>query len=386
LKSISLGPHLVDLANIERILNRSLTYDELINLSGDRFDDIRRILQRSLTYEELIDLLNGNDEKIKQLIEEKLDFDKEMELKELPINRIRYFENILERKLSLNELLRFAEDRFEPLSRLLSDVMKPEQILDLASGRYDKIETFFNRLLTTKEKYELDKSILQVHTKYPTSLDEIEYIIQRRLSEGELRNLVGDEYQEIEKRLGKALTEKQLRNILHGDDDLLNGSKRKYEDNRTRTRKIVNRLIEKLDEDYREHEKESTIKKSLKSSSSRSSPIQEKQSNVEFHQTTNDLLEQLADDVRKHTIVTPRDHLETKEQAASDKEITHSGQRESIKAFESITRMVEHIADEEHIEEMTTVNDAIDKFQEELPKTGILLSYVQLISSFFFLH
>jgi hypothetical protein len=67
---LSLGPHLVDLTNIERILDRSLTLDELINLAGDRFDEIHGI-------------------------EEELDRKKEMELKELPINRIRDFENIL---------------------------------------------------------------------------------------------------------------------------------------------------------------------------------------------------------------------------------------------------------------------------------------------------
>ncbi|CAF3325984.1 unnamed protein product, partial [Rotaria sp. Silwood2] len=38
------------------------------------------------------------------------------------------------RKLSPHELLRFAENRFEPLPRLLSSVMKAEQILDLAAG------------------------------------------------------------------------------------------------------------------------------------------------------------------------------------------------------------------------------------------------------------
>jgi len=92
---LSLGPHLVDLTNIERILDRSLTLEELINLAGDRFDEIREILQRSFTQEELTDLLNGNYEKIRIIIEDELDRKKEMELKELPINRIRNFENIL---------------------------------------------------------------------------------------------------------------------------------------------------------------------------------------------------------------------------------------------------------------------------------------------------
>jgi hypothetical protein len=67
----------------------------LINLAGDRFDEIRVILQRSFKHEELIDLLNGNYEKIRKLIDEELDRQKEEELKELPITRIQYFENIL---------------------------------------------------------------------------------------------------------------------------------------------------------------------------------------------------------------------------------------------------------------------------------------------------
>ena len=67
----------------------------MIRLSGDRFDHLCRKLQRPLTEEELIDLLNGNDEKIKSIIEDKLNREKEIQLKELPINRIRYFETIL---------------------------------------------------------------------------------------------------------------------------------------------------------------------------------------------------------------------------------------------------------------------------------------------------
>jgi hypothetical protein len=95
---VSLGPYMIDITNIERILNRSLTFDELSNLAGDRFDEIRIILQRSLKQEELIDLLNGNYDKI----EEELNRQKEEELNELPINRIRYFENILRKFLYFN--------------------------------------------------------------------------------------------------------------------------------------------------------------------------------------------------------------------------------------------------------------------------------------------
>jgi len=92
---ISLGPHLVDIKTIERILNRSLTLDELTNLADDRFDEIHQILQRSFKQEELIDLFNGNYEKIRIIIEEELNKQKEKELKELPINRIQNFETIL---------------------------------------------------------------------------------------------------------------------------------------------------------------------------------------------------------------------------------------------------------------------------------------------------
>jgi hypothetical protein len=100
-ETTSLGPHIVDLTTIERILNHSLTLDELVNLAGDRFDEILAILHRSFTREELVDLLNGNYDKIKKLIEDELDKQKEEELKELPINRIRYFEKILRKFLYL---------------------------------------------------------------------------------------------------------------------------------------------------------------------------------------------------------------------------------------------------------------------------------------------
>ena len=282
--------------------------------------------------------------------------------------------------------------------------MKPEQILDLSSGRYDKIEEFFDRPLTLKERYELDKSILQVHSKYPTILDELESIIQRRLSEGELRNLVGDEYHHIEQRLGKALTEKQLRNLIHDDDnqsligaeELFYFLKKEKEDDRKRTQKVIARLVEKLDEDYHEHEHEQQSKvKQIPKSPSRSPSIEEKRSEIDFHQSANDLLEQLSDDVRKHAVVTPEDQPSEERSPTSDvgsvseKEITPTSlpsslipERESIKAFENIPRMVEHIADREHIEEMITINDAIDKLQEDLSPTSIILSHIKSISFF----
>jgi len=99
---VSLGPYMIDITNIERILNRSLTFDELSNLAGDRFDEIRLILQRALKQEELIDLLNGNYDKIIKTIEEELNRQKEDELNELPINLIRFFENILRKFVYFN--------------------------------------------------------------------------------------------------------------------------------------------------------------------------------------------------------------------------------------------------------------------------------------------
>ncbi len=142
-----------------------------------------------------------------------------------------------------------------------------------------------------KEKYELQKSILQAHLTYSNILDELEYVIQRNLNEQELKSLMGDQYYEIEMRLERSLTEKQLRNILQGkyDDslieieDLLKRLRRQYEDNHKRTRYIATRLIEKLD---REYQNESINMKSSRSSSRTSS-----------------------NDVRKHAIVTQRDSL-----------------------------------------------------------------------------
>jgi len=260
-----------------------------------------------------------------------------------------------------------------------------------------------------KEKYQLEKNLLQIHMKYSNILEELEYIIQRRLNEQELRILVGNQYYNIEMRLGKLLTEKQLRNILYGKydhslieiEDLLHYLRIKYQDNHQRTRNIAMKLIEKLDQDYNQHKKESTIKTNLKSSSHHhTSSIQQKQSNIEFHQTTTELLEQLSDDVQKHAIVTRRDslldepsisnndELRNQEELLFDKKMTPISvasssmhQTESIKAFENITRIVEQIADQEHIEEMATVTNAIDKFQD-----GIVLPFIKIIHSFFFLQ
>ena len=276
--------------------------------------------------------------------------------------------------------------------------MKPEQILDLSTDRYDNIERFFNRPLTSKEKYALARSMLEVHGKYSNMLDELEYIIQRRLSEEELRNLVGDEFQEIEKRLGKPLTEKQIRNILQGQndpslvgvEDLVRRLKEKYKDDRHRTRKVIARLLEKLEEDYRESEKKLPSGERWKASNEIVSTAVPSLT-VEFHRTTDDLLDQLSEDVRKHAVVTPEsllsedNHRTTEEKISSDQEKTPtsspSQQSEPIKAFESVTRTVAHIADEEHLEDMSIVNDAIEKLTKQAPiKIGSNRSSITLLS------
>lgn len=84
---------------IEKILNRSLTLDELTKLADDRFDEITTILRRPLERDELINLLNGSNERMKDLIEAELDRKKEQELREPLIHRIQDFERILRMSL-----------------------------------------------------------------------------------------------------------------------------------------------------------------------------------------------------------------------------------------------------------------------------------------------
>ena len=316
--------------------------------------------------------------------------------------------------MSSSELLRFAEYRFEPIARLMSDYMKSEQILDLASGNYDKIELLLDRSLMHEEKYQLRKCILQSHLRYSHILDEFEYIIQRRLNEQELRRFVGNQYDKIAISLGKSLTEKQIRNILYGKYDhslvevenLLQYLKRKYDDDYKRTQYVVNRLIDKLDQDHNEFQNRS---KSFKPSSP-ISPIQPKQSDTKFHRDTMNLFEQLSDEGRKHVIAKQQDNLLnsdsseifdskgvfntdelkvspqqsiirqeiTRDFVASSHELSSSQMHEPkpIKAFEHITRTVKQITDEERIEEIPTMINTILEFQEKLPKRSVVLSII----------
>lgn len=289
--------------------------------------------------------------------------------------------------------------------------MKPEQIFDLASARYDKIEAFFNRPLTSKQKYELKRNILQAHIKYPNMLDELEYIIQRRLNEQELRALINDQFYVIEKRLGKTLTEKQIRNILYEKsdhslnevDDLVKYLQRKYRDNYKRTRLIVNRLIEQLEQTYQEDTIESMPMEIFQSFSPTPS-VQRSQSELQFFQNTNDLLKQLSNDVRQQQIIArqdssldshtseifnrksvstmsskPSQYSSIDEHAglqsllsSHEQDLSPDQENKSNKAFENVIRMIQPIADKEHIEELKIVTNAIDKFQRKSLKNGII--------------
>ncbi|UJR22823.1 hypothetical protein I4U23_025853 [Adineta vaga] len=340
------GPHMIDIPSIERTLNRALTFDELTNLTNEHFDEIRRILQRYLTQEELLDLLNGRYQNMIETIRKQLEKQKEEELKQLPIKRLQYFENILQRQLTSDELLRFAEDRFKPILNLLTYPMKSEQLRDIASGHYDKIEEYLKRSLTSEEKYQLQKSILQVHVKYANVLDELEYMIQRKLNTQELRALFAEQYDKIEMRLGRSLTEEQLRNILSGkyDDslveieDLLKRLRRRYEDNDQRTRNITARLIEQLDQ----HKLNVT---SIDSAVSRQViSAQKTGSNIDLSEEEHQLL--------------------------MDKNIP-TDSNEPMKAFETPTRLVEHIADKERLENFSTIVNTIDNFQKKSPGKNI---------------
>ncbi|CAF4291265.1 unnamed protein product, partial [Rotaria sp. Silwood2] len=226
--------------------------------------------------------------------------------------------------------------------------------------------------------------------------------------EQQLRTLIGKQYHDIEIRLGKLLTEKQIRNILHEEydsslvevEDLVNYLKRKNQDNHKRTQFIFNRLMKKIDQDYIESPKESIIIKSLRPFNITSS-LQQKQSDIEFHQSTIELLEQLSNDVQQHKIIKQQDssidsrsseifddkstssydEYKTQQQLLPDKETTPKStsssyelisspvhEIQSKKVFENIIRIVKPIADKEHIEEMTTVTNAIDKFQMKISR------------------
>ncbi|CAF4041339.1 unnamed protein product [Rotaria sp. Silwood2] len=158
--------------------------------------------------------------------------------------------------------------------------------------------------------------------------------------------------------------------------------------------------MKKIDQDYIESPKESIIIKSLRPFNITSS-LQQKQSDIEFHQSTIELLEQLSNDVQQHKIIKQQDssidsrsseifddkstssydEYKTQQQLLPDKETTPKStsssyelisspvhEIQSKKVFENIIRIVKPIADKEHIEEMTTVTNAIDKFQMKISR------------------
>ena len=86
----------MNIIDIEKFLDRALSDKELKNLSGQRFEPIEYLLKRPFERDELFELLlNGNSEHTMELMETALDRQKEDELKQMPIERIRYFERIL---------------------------------------------------------------------------------------------------------------------------------------------------------------------------------------------------------------------------------------------------------------------------------------------------
>ncbi|CAF1222036.1 unnamed protein product [Adineta ricciae] len=322
----------------------NLTFEELTKRAGDRFDEITAILQRSLTQEELSDLLLGKYGRISEIINNILDKQKEEELKQLPIKRLQFFEHILRRQLSRDELLRFAQDRFQLVLRLSTGRIESEHIRDLASGHYGKIEPILEHSLTSEEKYHLQRNILQAHIKYANVLDELEYILQRKLNEQELTTLLDAQYKTIEKSFDTLFTGEQMRNILSGEhdsslaefEDVLKRWRIQYDDNYKRTRRITARLIEELDQHRLDASRPVT-------------PTQQKVSDIEN-------IDQTSADLPKH-----------QEESLSKSDISVN-QIELEKAFETPARVVEHVADREHIEDLLTITDAINKFRERSPK------------------
>ncbi|CAF0888177.1 unnamed protein product [Adineta ricciae] len=325
-------------------IESNLTFEELTKRAGDRYGELTAILQRSLTQEELNDLLFGKYGRISETINNILDKQKEEELRQLSIKRLQFFEHILHRQLSRDELLRFAEDRFQLVLRLFTGRIESEHIRDLASGHYDKIEPILEHSLTLEEKYHLQRNILQAHVKYANVLDELEYILQRKLNEQELITLLDAQYKTIEKRFDTLLTDEQMRNILSGEydsslaefEDVLKRWRIQYDDNYKRTRRITARLIEQLDQRRLDASKPVTS-------------TQQKVLDIEnIDQTSADL---------------PKN----REKSLSQSDISVD-QIEREKAFETPVRVVEHVADKEHIEDISTITDAINKFRERSAK------------------
>lgn len=230
----------------------------------------------------------------------------------------------LGRPLSSEELLRFARDRFTSLLPLLTDNLTAEQIRDLAAGRYDAVPVFQKHLFTAAIRRDLQKDLLRAHIKHNNLLEEMEYLTQRKLSEQELRALLGDQCHEIEAELGHALTEEQLRNILSGRvDPAMNGAeelftrlKQRYDDDYRRTRLLVVRSLMQLE------------------SETSGAPTSGRISSV--------------DDLLTSGSLSP----------------SSARKSEPTKAFDRIARLVEQIAEREHVEEFAAVNAAIDKFHE----------------------
>ena len=239
---------------------------------------------------------------------------------------------------------------------LFTGRIESEHIRDLASGYYDKIEPILEHSLTSEEKYHLQRNILQAHVKYVNVLDELEYILQRKLNKQELTTLLDAQYKTIEKRFDTLFTDEQMRNILSGEydssltefEDVLKRWRIQYDDNYKRTRKITARLIEQLDQHQLYAPRTATTR-------------QQKVPDIEnIDQTSTDLSKQ-------------------EEESLSKSDISVD-QIEQEKAFETPTRVIEHVADKERIEDLSTITDAINTFRERSPKKGTHVHYLSVLN------
>lgn len=209
--------------------------------------------------------------------------------------------------------MRFADHRFPLWS---SSILSGDDIVNVTSGHFEPV---LHRSITSKEQYQYDRKVLQSFLNDVHQLDEIEAIIQRRLTYPELCRLAGNRFDIIERRLGRILAEEQLRHLLNGEEDsslieakdLLIRSNETYADDQQRTKRVARRLLDALvmpiDEDTDEDENE----------------IQE-----------------------ETTTVSPS---------------IQSEETIPIKAFEPIDRRVEYFAQRESIEDREMLNDIFDR-------------------------
>jgi hypothetical protein len=246
--------------------------------------------------------------------------------------------------LNSNELHRFADERFQPLIRLRgAQTMTSNEIIELASTEQDRVERFLHRSFTRDEQYRFVRHLLQSYLTHADMLDELESIVQRRLTERELRTLADKQYEHIERRLGQTLTEQQLRHLLHGDDDLLLNDmnddlkrvRTQYDDNRQRTHRIVHRLLADLDRNY---------------------------SNVDQRSRSASLLSMPSPILVNHKYTDERQTTTTDDHHLSEHSSTSTVSNTNI---EHRARLVQHITTRESIEDLATINEIVQQLRQE---------------------